>query len=61
MRFNEKDFILNYQVFVTISEKAYDQPLLNNVLQQRYCQTLSSSAFVSSPIFDPSCSPLLVN
>ncbi len=26
-----------------------------------YCQTLSSSAFVSSPIFDPSCSPLLVN
>ncbi len=36
MRFNEKDVIFNYQVVITISEQAYDKPLLNNVLQQRY-------------------------
>ncbi len=28
---------------------------------KRYCQTLSSSAFVSSPLYGPSCSPSLVD
>ncbi len=36
MRFNEKDIIFNYHIFVTISEQAYDLQLHNNVLQQRY-------------------------
>ncbi len=31
MRFNEKDVIFNYPVFVTISEQAYDYPLLDNI------------------------------
>ncbi len=26
-----------------------------------YCQTLSSSAFVSSPIYDPSCFPVIIS
>ncbi len=30
-------------------------------LERHECQTLSSSAFVSSPLYGPSCSPSLVN
>ncbi len=32
-----------------------------NIHFKRYCQTLSSSAFVSSPLYGPSCFPVIIS
>ncbi len=47
-----------FPIIVDSKNKIYPEFILDG---WTFCQTLSSSAFVSSPLYGPSCSPLVVH